>query len=206
LAEKLRQEGRHIGESEELEVTVLMSDIRSYSSIAERTTPTKLAAQLNEHRAAMNRAIIGAGGTVMQFVGDAVMAVFGAPFPQTDHADRGLAAARAMHRAQHTLNESWEGTAREEFLLGIGLSSGKAAAALLGSEERLEYTLVGDTVNLAQRLQEMARPGGQTILSEATWEGLTERPTATAIAPELVRGRTTPVSTYRIERESWSQP
>ncbi len=151
-----------------------MSDIRSYSSIAERISPTHLAAQLNEHRAAMNRAIIGAGGTVMQFVGDAVMAVFGAPFPQPDHADRAVEAALAMHRSQHELNQAWEGTDREEFLLGIGLSTGKAAAALLGSEERLEYTLVGDTVNLAQRLQEMARPGGQTILSEATWEGLTD--------------------------------
>lgn len=204
LAEKLRNEGRHIGESEELEVTVLMSDIRSYSSIAERTSPTQLAAQLNEHRAAMNRAIIGAGGTVMQFVGDAVMAVFGAPFPQPDHADRALAAALAMHRSQHDLNRTWEGTSREEFLLGIGLSTGKAAAALLGSEERLEYTLVGDTVNLAQRLQEMARPGGQTILSEATWESLTDPPAASAQPPELVKGRATPVATYRIERESWS--
>ncbi len=206
LAEKLRSEGKHIGESEELEVTVLMSDIRSYSSIAERTSPTHLAAQLNEHRAAMNRAIIGAGGTVMQFVGDAVMAVFGAPFPQADHPDKALEAAMAMHRSQHALNGAWEGTAREEFLLGIGLSTGKAAAALLGSEERLEYTLVGDTVNLAQRLQEMARPGGQTILSDATWTGLTERPPATANPPELVKGRATPVTTYRIERETWSQP
>ncbi|MGQ0832184.1 MAG: adenylate/guanylate cyclase domain-containing protein [Microthrixaceae bacterium] len=204
LAEKLRSEGRHIGESEELEVTVLMSDIRSYSSIAERTSPTKLAAQLNEHRAAMNGAIIGAGGTVMQFVGDAVMAVFGAPFPQPDHAGRAVHAALDMHRSQHALNEAWEGTGREEFLLGIGLSTGKAAAALLGSEERLEYTLVGDTVNLAQRLQEMARPGGQTILSEATWESLSERPTATLQQPELVKGRATPVTTYRIEREAWS--
>jgi adenylate cyclase len=204
LAEKLRLEGKHIGESEELEVTVLMSDIRSYSSIAERTTPTNLAAQLNEHRAAMNDSILGAGGTVMQFVGDAVMAVFGAPFPQTDHCDRALEAAMAMHRAQHSLNLAWEGTQREEFLLGIGLSSGKAAAALLGSEERLEYTLVGDTVNLAQRLQEMARPGGQTILSEPTWAGLTVPPTATANPPELVKGRATPVTTYRIERETWS--
>lgn len=206
LAEKLRAEGRHIGESEELEVTVLMSDIRSYSSIAERTPPTKLAAQLNEHRAAMNRAIIGVGGTVMQFVGDAVMAVFGAPFPQADHPDRALEAALEMHRSQHALNQAWEGTAREEFLLGIGLSTGKAAAALLGSEERLEYTLVGDTVNLAQRLQEMARPGGQTILSEATWAGLTERPDALANPPELVKGRATPVSTYRIEPIAWRRP
>jgi len=204
LAEKLRHEGKHIGESEELEVTVLMSDIRSYSSIAERTAPTQLAAQLNEHRAAMNRAIIGAGGTVMQFVGDAVMAVFGAPFPQADHADKSLEAALAMHRSQHDLNRAWEGTAREEFLLGIGLSTGMAAAALLGSEERLEYTLVGDTVNLAQRLQEMARPGGQTILSEPTWSGLTSRPPATANPPELVKGRATPIATYRIERDVWS--
>ena len=204
LAEKLRREGKHIGESEELEVTVLMSDIRSYSSIAERTTPTHLAAQLNEHRAAMNDAILGAGGTVMQFVGDAVMAVFGAPFPQLDHADKAVDAALAMHRSQHALNQSWEGTQREEFLLGIGLSTGKAAAALLGSEERLEYTLVGDTVNLAQRLQEMARPGGQTILSEATWIALTDPPPATPNPPELVKGRATPVTTYRIERATWS--
>lgn len=204
LAEKLRSEGKHIGESEELEVTVLMSDIRGYSSIAERTPPTQLAAQLNEHRAAMNRAIIGAGGTVMQFVGDAVMAVFGAPFPQTDHADRALGAALDMHRSQHDLNQAWEGTAREEFLLGIGLSTGMAAAALLGSEERLEYTLVGATVNLAQRLQEMARPGGQTVLSEPTWDRLTERPPATANPPELVKGRPIPIATYRIERDVWS--
>ena len=204
LAEKLRLEGKHIGESEELEVTVLMSDIRSYSSIAERTTPTHLAAQLNEHRAAMNDAILGAGGTVMQFVGDAVMAVFGAPFPQADHCDRAVESALAMHRSQHTLNQAWEGTQREEFLLGIGLSTGKAAAALLGSEERLEYTLVGDTVNLAQRLQEMARPGGLTILSEATWAGLSDPPPATLNPPELVKGRATPVTTYLIERETWS--
>jgi class 3 adenylate cyclase/FixJ family two-component response regulator len=206
VAEKLRTEGRHIGESEELEVTVLMSDIRGYTSISERTTPTLLAAQLNEHRAVMNRAIIGAGGTVMQFVGDAVMAVFGAPFPQPDHADRALEAALAMHRSQDELNHRWEGTGKEEFLLGIGLSTGMAAAALLGSEERLEYTLVGDTVNLAQRLQEMARPGGQTILSEAAWLALSERPEATPIPPELVKGRVTPVTTFRIERRDWSQP
>jgi class 3 adenylate cyclase/FixJ family two-component response regulator len=205
LAEKLRLEGKHIGVSEEVEVTVLMSDIRSYSSIAERISPTRLAAQLNEHRAAMNGAILDADGTVMQFVGDAVMAVFGAPFPQPNHPDRALEAAMAMHRSQHALNQSWEGTSREEFHLGIGLSTGKAAAALLGSEERLEYTLVGDTVNLAQRLQEMARPGGRTILSEATWARLTTRPTATPNPPELVKGRATPVVTYLLERESWSE-
>ena len=77
-----------------------MSDIRSYSTIAEHADPSQLAGQLNTHRAAMNHAILGQEGTVMQFVGDAVMAVFGAPFPQPDHADRAVAAAAAMHSRQ----------------------------------------------------------------------------------------------------------
>jgi adenylate cyclase len=205
LAEKLRREGRHIGETEELEVTVLMSDIRGYSAIAERITPTLLAAQLNEHRAAMNHAVLGEGGTVMQFVGDAVMAVFGAPFPQVDHADRAVAAALAMHRAQRDLNATWRETDREQFELGIGLSTGKAAAALLGSEERLEYTLVGDTVNLSQRLQDMARPGGRTIMSEPTWSALTEPPETVRNDAGLVKGRSTPVVTYCIEPHVWQQ-
>jgi adenylate cyclase len=205
LAEKLRREGRHIGETEELEVTVLMSDIRGYSAIAERITPTLLAAQLNEHRAAMNHAVLGEGGTVMQFVGDAVMAVFGAPFPQADHADRALGAALAMHRAQRDLNATWKETVREQFELGIGLSTGKAAAALLGSEERLEYTLVGDTVNLSQRLQDMARPGGRTIMSEPTWSALTDPPDAVRNDAGLVKGRSTPVVTYCIEPHVWQQ-
>ena len=85
-------------------VTVLMSDIRSYSTIAEHADPSQLAGQLNVHRAAMNDAILGENGTVMQFVGDAVMAVFGAPFAQDDHADRAVAAALGMHAKQHAIN------------------------------------------------------------------------------------------------------
>ena len=201
LAEKLRMEGRAIGETEELEVTVLMSDIRSYSSIAERISPTDLASQLNEHRAAMNHAILDEGGTVMQFVGDAVMAVFGAPFPQADHVDRAMAAATSMHEAQEKLNQEWLGSAREEFVLGIGLSTGVAAAALLGSEERLEYTLVGDTVNLAQRLQDMARPGRATVVSDATWTALSVKPKGEPMGEVLVKGRETPVTAWRVEAD-----
>ncbi len=107
LAEKLRSEGRRIGETERVEVTVVMSDIRSYSTIAEHADPSQLAGQLNTHRAAMNKAILGEGGTVMQFVGDAVMAVFGAPVSQADHADRAVAAAAAMHAGQAEINERW---------------------------------------------------------------------------------------------------
>ena len=171
LAEKLRSEGRRIGETERVVVTVLMSDISSYSTIAEHADPSQLAGQLNTHRAAMNKAILGEGGTVMQFVGDAVMAVFGAPSPSSDHADRAVAAATAMHAGQAEINERWIEEGLPPFGLGLGLSTGEAAAALLGSEERLEYTLVGDTVNLSQRLQQLAA-AGETVLSEATVRAL----------------------------------
>jgi class 3 adenylate cyclase/ActR/RegA family two-component response regulator len=197
IAEKLRSEGRHIGETERMEVTVVMSDIRSYSAIAEHADPSQLAGQLNTHRAAMNRAILGEGGTVMQFVGDAVMAVFGAPAFQADHADRAVAAAADMHAFQHEINQRWTREGLPEFGLGLGLSTGEVAAALLGSEERLEYTLVGDTVNMSQRLQQLAS-AGETVLSEATLIALTSAVTTIALDAQLVKGRDTPVRAFKI--------
>jgi class 3 adenylate cyclase/FixJ family two-component response regulator len=197
IAEKLRAEGRRIGETEALRVTVLMSDIRGYSSIAEHSPPSLLARQLNEHRAEMNGAILGEGGTVMQFVGDAVMGVFGAPVAQTDHADRAVAAALAMHEAQERVNLRWTAEGIEPFELGIGLSTGEVAAALLGSEERLEYSVVGDTVNLSQRIQQWAERG-ETVVSEPTYRELTAPLAAEALPARLVKGRQTPVAAYRV--------
>ncbi len=197
LAEKIRGTALRIGETERVLVTVLMSDIRSYSTIAEHADPSQLAGQLNTHRAAMNHAILGEGGTVMQFVGDSVMAVFGAPFPQPDHADRSAAAAASMHALQDGINSRWAADGLPAFGLGIGLSTGEAAAALLGSEERLEYTLVGDTVNLSQRLQQLAA-AGETVLSEATVRALTVPATTVALPAQLVKGRDTAVVAYKI--------
>jgi adenylate cyclase len=197
LAEKLRDGKQRIGETETLVVTVLMSDIRSYSTIAEHADPSQLAGQLNTHRAAMNHAILGEGGTVMQFVGDAVMAVFGAPFPQPDHADRAVAAASAMHALQAGINTDWAAQGLQSFGLGIGLSTGEVAAALLGSEERLEYTLVGDTVNLSQRLQGLAA-AGETVLSEPTRRALSVPANTVALGSQLVKGRDTPVNAYKL--------
>jgi adenylate cyclase len=201
IADKLRAEGRRIGETEELEVTVLMSDVRGYSSIAERADPSVLARQLNTHRAEMNRALLEAGGTVMQFVGDAVMGVFGAPVAQGDHADRAVVAARAMHEAQAAVNRRWESERLEPFGLGIGLSTGKVAAALLGSEERLEYSVVGDTVNLAQRIQQWAAPG-ETVMSEPTYAGLTLQVPVVPLEAQPVKGRRAPVAAYRVPSTS----
>jgi class 3 adenylate cyclase/DNA-binding response OmpR family regulator len=197
LAEKLRRDGRKLGETERVIVTVLMSDIRSYSSIAEHADPSQLAGQLNVHRAAMNDAILGENGTVMQFVGDAVMAVFGAPFEQADHADRAVAAALSMHEKQRVVNDRWREEGLPPFGLGLGLSTGEAAAALLGSEERLEYTLVGDTVNMSQRLQQLA-DAGETVVSQGTVEAWRSPRETVALPPQLVKGRETPVFAYKL--------
>jgi adenylate cyclase len=205
LAEKLRQESRPIGETERVVVTVLMSDVRSYSTIAEHADPSQLAGQLGTHRAAMNRAILGQAGTVMQFVGDAVMAVFGAPFPQADHADRAVAAAIDMHLLQAEINSEWNDVGMPVFGLGLGLSTGEAAAALLGSAERLEYTLVGDTVNLSQRLQQLAA-AGETVLSEATVKALAEPVDVIPLPAQMVKGRDTPVVAFKLTQPGTGHP
>lgn len=209
LAERIRDDPSMLERTERLEVTVLMSDVRGYSSIAERSDPTVLAGQLNEHRRAMNSAILEEGGTVMQYVGDAVMAVFGAPFPQDDHAIRALRAAIAMHERQRELDARWAADGMAPFGLGIGLSTGDVAAAMLGSEERLEYTVVGDTVNLAQRLQDLARPAGTTVVSGATFASLGEHRDAHPfddLGDQLVKGRETPVAAYRIPAPESAEP
>ncbi|MFI6743806.1 adenylate/guanylate cyclase domain-containing protein [Nonomuraea sp. NPDC050451] len=198
LADKLRRDRGAFGRTERLDVTVLMSDVRGYSGIAEATDPAVLAVQLNAHRRAMNAAVVGAGGTVMQYVGDAVMAVFGAPDPSDGHAGQAVRAACDMHARQRELDAEWSPRGLAPFDLGIGLSTGDVAAALLGSDERVEYTLVGDTVNLAQRMQDLARPAG-TVAAESTvragGDGWSWRP----LGPRTVKGRANPVNAYHLE-------
>jgi class 3 adenylate cyclase/DNA-binding NarL/FixJ family response regulator len=198
LADKVRRDGAGIGDVEELDVTVLMSDVRGYSAIAEKSDLSRLALQVNAHRAEMNHAVLDAGGTVMQFVGDAVMAVFGAPVPLLDHADRAVGAAVAMIERQAAVDVRWALEGLPAFGLGIGVSTGPVAAALLGSEERLEYTVVGDTVNLAQRLQDQARPSGRIVLSEATYAALRAPVDAERLDRLRVKGREAPVNAYVI--------
>jgi class 3 adenylate cyclase len=125
------------------------------------------------------------------------MAVFGAPFEQVDHADRAVVAAQAMHEKQSIINRQWRGEGLPPFGLGLGLSTGEAAAALLGSEDRLEYTLVGDTVNMSQRLQQLA-DAGEIVVSQGTvdaWEMARE---TIPLPAQLVKGRDTPVIAYKL--------
>ncbi|MGI9584901.1 MAG: adenylate/guanylate cyclase domain-containing protein [Acidimicrobiia bacterium] len=201
VAAQILEGGQNPGETEEMEVTVLMSDIRGYTTIAEHADPSQLAGQLNEHRGAMNDAILSNDGTVMQFVGDAVMAVFGAPVPQPNHAELAVATAISIHETQSELNLRWEAEGMEPFGLGIGISTGVVAAALLGSDERLEYSVVGDTVNLTQRIQQWAGVG-ETVLSDPTFEALGSPPDTELLEPAAVKGRTGLVGGHRFPTRS----
>jgi class 3 adenylate cyclase/DNA-binding NarL/FixJ family response regulator len=200
LAEKLREDASAGQAAERLTVTVLMSDIRGYTTIAERTDPIVLAGLLDAHRREMNAAILAEEGTVLQYAGDAVIAVFGAPYPQDDHQTRATRAATAMQARQRALNAHWRQEGLTPFGLGIGISTGEVAAALLGSEARREYTLVGDTMNLAARLQAFAQ-AGQTVLSEPTVTAL-RGPLAAMLAPlppMTVKGRAGSVHAYLLD-------
>ena len=137
----------------------------------------------------------------MQFIGDHLMDVFAPSEPVPHHADSAFTAALAMHEAQSEVNDEWISQGMDAFGLGIGLSTGQVAAALLGSEERLEYTVVGDIVNLSQRLQQWAE-AGETILSKPTWEAVAAKPDADVLAPTTVKGRGSPVQAYRFPRRS----
>ena len=175
---------------------MLISDVRDYSSIAEVVDPSTLASMLNDHRGAMSEVVAGSGGTVMDFSGDSVMAVFGAPIPLEGHPDSAFEAAKQMQIRQESLNESWTQNGLSPFHIGIGLSTGTVAAAILGSEEKMEYSVVGDSVNLAQRLQQWAKRG-HIILSEPTYKAIRNPPQMEDLGMREVKGKSLEVRAYR---------
>ena len=138
----------------------MFSDLRGFTSFAESLPVTRVIEVLNRYLGEMSEAILDHGGTLVAYMGDGIMAVFGAPIEQADHADRGLAAAREMLGPRlATFNQylSDEGLHDEGFRMGVGLNSGPVMSGNVGSERRLEYTAIGDTTNTAARLEGMTK-------------------------------------------------
>jgi adenylate cyclase len=181
---------------EELEVSVLFSDIRGFSTIAEQLAARMVADILARHLSAMAEVVSTHGGTIDKFAGDGVMAVFGAPDPMPDHADRAVRCALAMQARQKRLNEETSSAGLPELGMGIGINTGTVVAGAVGGAGRLEYTVVGDAVNLAQRLQGEAGRG-EVLVTAATAEACRDIPTE-HVGPKLVKGRTEPVETFRV--------
>ena len=184
-------------EREELEVTVLFSDIRGFSTMAERLATHEIAEIVGRHLSAMAEIVVDHLGMIDKFQGDAVMAVFGAPDPITDHAERALRCAIAMQRRQAELNaEGWGTDAVDGLHIGVGVNTGQVVAGAIGGGGRLEYTVIGDAVNVAERLQGEAE-GGEIVASATT---IASAPSVSceSIGSRQVKGRVEPVEVYRV--------
>jgi class 3 adenylate cyclase/DNA-binding NarL/FixJ family response regulator len=182
---------------QELEVTVLFSDIRGFSTIAERLSARDIAEIVGRHLGAMAEVVVDHGGTIDKFQGDAVMAIFGAPDPLPDHAERALNCAIAMQHRQGELNaQGWGSDTVLELGVGIGLNTGTVIAGAIGGGGRLEYTVIGDAVNVAQRLQSEA--GAGEIVAAASTIAAAPGIECVPIGPRVVKGREEPVEVYRV--------
>lgn len=182
---------------EELEVSVLFSDIRGFSSIAERLSAREIAEVVGRHLGAMAEVVTEYGGTIDKFQGDAVMAVFGAPDPVSDHAQRALRCAIAMQHRQAQLNRAGWGTDQVGALeIGVGVNTGLVVAGAVGGGGRLEYTVIGDAVNVAQRLQAEAEAG--EIVASASTVAAADEIDCEPIGARRVKGREEPVEVFRV--------
>jgi class 3 adenylate cyclase len=181
---------------EELEATIVFSDIRGFSTLAERLPPRQVAEVVGRHLTAMVEVVTGHGGVLDKFAGDAVMAVFGAPRPAEDHARRALGCAVAMQRRQAALNDEAASAGLPAFQIGIGVNTGTVIAGTLGGAGRLDYTVLGDAVNVAQRLQSEA--GGGEILAAAVTVRQSGTDRAEPVGRKRLKGRQHLVDVYRI--------
>ena len=182
-------------------LTVLFSDIRGFTTLSEKLSPEQVVGLLNPYLEAMTAIIYKHGGTVDKYEGDAIMAFFGEPVAHPDHAQRAVRTAIEMLQTLADLNARWaqEGRLSEHFEIGIGINSGEVFVGLLGSEQRVSYTIIGDNVNLAARIQDLTKVySWPIIISENTYQLIQDEFEVEFIERTLVRGKTESVNIYKI--------
>jgi adenylate cyclase len=184
---------------ERRDVAVLFSDIRGFTTLAARLTPVETARLLTEYFSEMAECVFRHGGTLDKFIGDEVMAQWGAPISDGDDADRALAAALDMTAALQKLNARWLSQGRPLLHVGIGINFGEVFAGYLGSERRLEYTVIGDTVNIAKRLCSAAQ-GGEILVSGTVRSRLTTPHELAGHPPLDGLSRSEPLPVFRVLR------
>ena len=194
------EDGLRLG-GERKVVTVMFSDVRGFTAYSEKHAPEEVIEVLNEYLSVMSDVIDAHGGTLVAYMGDGIMAVFGAPADQVDHADRALAAAEEMAGpALARFNELLLARGDEPFQIGVGLNAGPVMAGNVGSQRRMEYTTIGDTTNTASRLETMTKGSGHAIfLSESVKEMLTRPREDLVLVDRLeVRGKVEPVTVWSV--------
>jgi adenylate cyclase len=178
-----------------VDITVLFADIRGFTTYSEKRSPEELVAVLNRYLAAGAEAVLAEEGTVDKFLGDAVMAWFNAPLPQPDHTLRAVRAALDLKAAVEKLHA--ELPAKAQLSFGVGIHYGEAVLGWIGTEKRLEYTAIGDSVNTAKRIQENSAKG-QILISKEAYDRVKKQVQAKPYAPLQVKGKSDPLEVYEV--------
>jgi adenylate cyclase len=198
VKERLAGAERH----ETRDVTVLFADIVGFTSRCAQLEPPQVAAFLNEFFSLASEAIFNFGGTLDKFIGDAVMAFFGAPLPQPDHAERAARAALALLEGVEAWNQRRTAQGLDAIHVRVALNSGPVVVGEIGSANRVDYTVLGNTVNVAARLEEQVAEAGQIVVGPATYARLSQLFPFTHLGDFKIRGLRTPVSAYLLERQT----
>ena len=201
IAEKIMKSGKVNLAGEEIQATVLFSDIRGFTPLSEKLPPVELIRFLNEYFTYVTKPITENKGVINKFMGDAVMAIFSPVFGVEDHQAAALRAALGMREALKAFNEQGK---YPEVFFGVGVHSGGLVAGNVGTVERLEYTVLGDTVNVASRIESQTKTAAtQVLLSEATVAGLDKSlfpgVNFTACPPVLMKGKSAPMVLYKVD-------
>ena len=181
-------------------VSIIFSDIRGFTTLSEKMSPEDVVALLNPYLEAMSKVIYKHGGTVDKYEGDAIIAFFGEPVHYDDHAMRALNASLDMRKALFEMREKWAKEGRpSQIEMGIGVNSGEVFVGMVGSEQRINYTVIGDNANLASRLQDLTKTYAWPILiSESTYQSVKDEFETEFADAVTVKGKTQAVNVYKV--------